>query len=143
MFNNKISLLQGLLFLLLAMCLSISTEAQTFKAGYYEAFTLDTLTDSGTITFTPARMASTTDRYNYTWQLNITEISDTTAAQVYVEESLYESGSSWAPVDTITISAAGGIITTGNLSGVRQRLRIVGTETQSFSALIGVIFRRL
>lgn len=130
--------------ILLLFGFTFSMDAQNFRSGHVEYFDVDTITNTGSVIFLPSKSAvGSNDQYAYLWQITTAEISDTTAAQVYVEESLFPSGDYWAPVDTITISSAGSLLISGNLKGFRQRLRVVGTETQSMQLRVGTMYRRL
>lgn len=129
---------------LLLLCFTFSLEAQNFRSGHVEYFDLDTLTNAGSVTLMPSKSAvGSNDQYTYLWQVTSTQLSGTTAATIYVEESLFPSGDYWAPVDTIAVSAAGNILISGTMKGFRQRIRIVGSGTQSTQLRVGTMYRRL
>lgn len=141
MFQNK--LVHSLLLAIMVVALAFQAEAQTFRSSHTEYFDLDTLTNAGTVTFLPSKMANNVETYTYQWQVITTNISGTTAGSIIIEESLWPSGDYWAPVDTVAISAAGSLLFSGNLTGIRQRIRVVGTGTQSTQTRVGVIYRKL
>lgn len=130
--------------ILLLLCFTLSLEAQNFRSGHVEYFDLDTLTNAGSVTLMPSKSAvGSNDQYSYLWQVTSTQLSGTTAATIYVEESLFPSGDYWALVDTVAVSAAGNILISGTMKGFRQRIRIVGSGTQSTQLRVGTMFRRL
>lgn len=133
----------GAVLLLLLVMLSATTaiEAQNFRSGHLEYFTVDTLTDAGSITLLPSKSATGFDQYDYSWQVTTTNISGTTAGSIIVEESLYASGNYWTAVDTVAISE-GNQIVSGTLGALRQRVRVVGTGTQSTQVRVAALFRR-
>ena len=143
MFKNNM-LLKGLLLIALPLLFltSQSAQAQTYKTGWVEYFTLDTATNTTAVAFTPSRSAQTYDQYTYLWQVTSTNISGTTSGNIIIEESLYDTGNYWAPVDTVAVSAAGNVLISGTLAGVRQRIRYVGGGTQSTQLRVAALFRR-
>lgn len=131
----------SVVLLLILMLSSITVEAQQFRSGHLEYFTLDTLTNSGSITYLPSKSSTGFEEYDYMWQVVTTNISGSTAGSIIVEESIFASGDYWSPVDTVAISAGDQMIT-GSMGSVRQRVRVVGTGTQSTQVRVAALFRK-
>lgn len=105
-------------------------QAQIY-AGRIHEFDLDTLTNAETVTLPFPKSVNTMDVYDYLYQIKAENLSGTTAANVIVQESLFSTGNYWVPVDTIAVSGSSDLFATGTVQGVRQRLVIVGSGTQS------------
>lgn len=131
----------SVVLLLILMLSSITVEAQQFRSGHLEYFTLDTLTNSGSITYLPSKSSTGFEEYDYMWQVVSTNISGSTAGSIIVEESIFPSGDYWSAVDTVAISAGAQMIT-GSMGSVRQRVRVVGTGTQSTQVRVAALFRK-
>lgn len=119
--------------ILLALCLfsfSIAAHAQIKKIEYGTVAT-DTIDDAGTGTY--ALTDLTSDVYDLTWQVNITNISGTSDLQVILEASACASCSYFAPLDTVQLTAAkpAHLFVQNNFPGLRVRTRVIGTGTQS------------
>ncbi|PHN06954.1 hypothetical protein [Flavilitoribacter nigricans] len=132
----------SVVLLLILMLSSITVEAQQFRSGHLEYFTLDTLTNGGTITYLPSKSSTGFEEYDYSWQVINTNISGTSAGSIIVEESLFSSGDYWTPVDTVAIVSGTAQIASGTLGAVRQRIRVVGTGTQSTQVRVAALFRK-
>jgi hypothetical protein len=121
---------------------SISAEAQIRK-GRFDQFTVDTLTDAGTLTWDTGREITDYDPIDFTWHITADSLSGTTDVTIYIQESLNPAGGDWVNVDTISISADGyNAFTSGTVTGARQRLSIVGAGTQSTSLKAWVRYRK-
>lgn len=121
---RNLVLLAGLLFLVAGL------QAQIY-AGRTHTFDTDTLTNAETVTLPFPKNVNTMDVYDYLYQIKAENLSGTTAANVIVQESLFDSGNFWVPVDTVAVSGSSDLFVTGTVQGVRQRLVIVGSGTQS------------
>lgn len=129
------------LMLIIMMSTTVTVDAQNFRNGHQEFFTLDTLINATSITFLPSKSSTGMDEYDYYWQVTSTNISGTTAGSIIVEESIHSSGDYWTPVDTVAV-ATGSLLLSGQLGAVRQRIRIVGTGTQSSQIRVAALFRK-
>lgn len=105
------------------------TAYQT-SAPFYSYSLSDTITNTENDTIEiPARLVSD---WSGGWHVQATSLSGTVQLANTVEESLSYNGTDWVSVDTLNNSAAG---TTraeqDRVYGFRQRIRIVGSGTQS------------
>jgi len=123
------------LVLLLLISFAVSSNAQ-FRSGTTKTFTTDTVGTGETLTFTVPQTAVEFEQYGYIWQVQLDRISGSSAGSIYVEESLYASGSKWFRVDTVTVANAATqtLVFSGTLQGVRQRILYVPSTTGSIEA---------
>lgn len=129
--------MKKILFLLLALitCL-VTVNAQEYYAAGSDAFPIDTLTNSDTLTFTfPAGAASQAKKDWITWEIAITNLADTASVTIINEQSL--GGTVWTPKDTIVsgVNSIGGNVL-GYLKTIWQqgrnsRLKIYSAGTSS------------
>jgi hypothetical protein len=112
----------------------------------YQVFTVDTLTDAGTLTFTPD--ANLVGLYEYEWQILADSLSGGTAGTATLYTANDNSGANYAAISgkTYTVVGAatqtGGFIT-GTMYGAKQQLAIVGTGTQSTKITVSVVYKRI
>ncbi len=123
------------LMAMLLMLFSVSLSAQ-FRSGTTKTFSKDTVGTGETLTFTVPQTAVEYEQYGYIWQVQLDRISGSSAGSIYVEESLYASGSKWFRVDTITVANAATqtLVFSGTLQGIRQRILYVPSTTGSIEA---------
>lgn len=129
------------MLLVLLLAFAPQADAQIGKGRLY-TFGLDTLTNADTIYLTFPRTVNDMDTYNFVWQVNLTNLSGTTAASAVVQESLFDDVDAWVNMDTVAFSGTSTKLATGTLQGVRQRLRIISTGTQSTRLQAVVRYRR-
>lgn len=95
----------------------------------YGTITQDTLTNAGTELFAYPNITS--DIYDLSWQVALSNVSGTTAATVHLEASNCQSCADWTPIATDSVSAAGSVyFNIQNFPGLRARARVVGSGTQ-------------
>jgi hypothetical protein len=124
--------LLGFILLTLAfMCMPFDDADAQIKKIEYGTIAVDTLDDAETLTF--AFSDVTADIYDLSWQVNLTNISGTTDAMVYLEGSNCTSCTDWAIIDTVSLDAnkLSHIFIQNNYPALRARVRVVGTGTQS------------
>lgn len=124
---KQINALITVFLLALAFTASAQQKIRTFEIY---SFDVDTLDDSGTLTFAYGNQAEGV--YDLSWQVNLTNISDTTTAAVYLEVSNCQSCSDWSTY--ATYNASGTSDTTfvvNSFPALRARVRIVGSTTQA------------
>jgi len=123
-----------ILFLgLFLLSIPSSVDAQPRPNDSY-VFTLDTLANTGTVTFTyPWELDSKKGMYAVSYQVEATQLSGTTDITATVGQSNAKSGSDWvATSDTLDLDGTSdGLITIPLFYGVRSQLSLTGTGTQS------------
>lgn len=108
-----------------------------------KVFDVDTLTNAGTLTFTLG--ATLKDLGTIYYHVAADSLSGTPAGTIYYEWSNDADGGEWhaAATDTITNAAATDqSYTVSNFAGLRARIRIVGTGTQSVEISPSIVFKR-
>jgi len=134
-----------LLFLMtiLLICLPKNEVDAQIRNGRFEYFEPDTMTNGDTLILTFSREINDLDFYDYTWQVNVDSLTGNTNATIYVQEHLGYTGTpTWVNTDTIAIPVAKRQFLTGTLTGVRQRLYIISSGTQSTKVTAWVRFRK-
>lgn len=139
------------LFAILALFATIGLASAGFNtsgaaapapSSYYRyAFDTDTLTNAETITLSlPVNVLS---RYTYDYTIVRTNISGTTNIMPILDESNLTSGSSdWVAIDTLSGTSGIGRATGDECYGVRHRLRLVGSGTQSTKFNVQVTLKK-
>jgi len=91
----------------------------------------DTIADAGTVTFLYPAYAD--DNYDLTWQVQASNVSGTTAGTANLQYTLDKDGvGPWFTAHTWTFAAAGDTtFVIRDFPGVRARMQVVGTGTQS------------
>ena len=123
-------ILKALPIILLALMAFTASAQQKIRTFEIYTFDVDTLDDSGTLTFTYGNTAE--GLYDLSWQVNLTNISDTTTAAVTLELSNCSSCSDWSTY--ATYNASGTSDTTfvvSSFPGLRARVRCAGSTTQA------------
>jgi hypothetical protein len=137
--------MKRLVVILLAAIGFMAANAQN-RDFYYQVFDLDTVTNAGTVTFVFDKATALEGLYEYSWQVEADSLSGSTAAVAYLEESNDYLGTTYTPVSekTVTIDGPGNSdgILTGTMYGTRQRLRVVGTGTQSTKVYVAVVYKK-
>ena len=90
-------------------------------------FPADTITDAGDITFECPEILK--GKGTISWHIEYTQLSGTSAATIYREQSNATAGSNWE--DIVTISAIADTVFSGQFYGARERLNFDGSGTQS------------
>lgn len=110
--------------------------------GRLHVFATDTTAQSETINFQFPKDLD--DGYKYTWQVDATRISDTTAISVVIDERVNTSGQ-WYPLDTLTFAGGSGYAiskySSGLSTGRQQRARAVVTNGVT-QLVVAVWYRR-
>lgn len=133
---KRVSIIIG--FLLCAFMVSAQ------KDFIYQVFTVDTLTDAATLTFTPdARLDGL---YEYEWQILADSLSGGTAGTATLYESNDFTGAYYAAISGKTYTVVGAATQTGGfITGIayggKQQLAIVGTGTQSTKITVAVTYK--
>jgi len=128
---NKAVLLGAGVFMALSIIFTAATTA-SFDAGYdiYRQSVSDTITDTEADTIVINNNLFSFWKYNHT--VKGVQESGTIDLTLTVQESNTTSGDEWYTVKTDSVDADGEITSvTGDIYGVRQRLIITGTGTQS------------
>jgi len=128
---NKAVLLGAGVFIAISVMFTAATTA-SFDAGYdiYRQSASDTITDTEADTIVINNNLFSFWKYNHT--VKGVEESGTIDLTLTVQESNTTSGDEWYTVKTDSVDADGEITSvTGDVYGVRQRLIITGTGTQS------------
>jgi len=128
---NKAVLLGAGVFMALSIIFTAATTA-SFDAGYdiYRQSVSDTITDTEADTIVINNNLFSFWKYNHT--VKGVQESGTIDLTLTVQESNTTSGDEWYTVATDSVDADGEITSvTGDVYGVRQRLIITGTGTQS------------
>jgi len=128
---NKAVLLGAGVFIAISVMFTAATTA-SFDAGYdiYRQSASDTITDTEADTIVINNNLFSFWKYNHT--VKGVEESGTIDLTLTVQESNTTSGDEWYTVKTDSVDADGEITAvTGDIYGVRQRLIITGTGTQS------------
>jgi len=128
---NKAVLLGAGVFMALSIIFTAATTA-SFDAGYdiYRQSVSDTITDTEADTIVINNNLFSFWKYNHT--VKGVQESGTIDLTLTVQESNTTSGDEWYTVKTDSVDADGEITAvTGDIYGVRQRLIITGTGTQS------------
>lgn len=107
-----------------------SAQVRALRANEVQALTVDTVTNSGTVTFT-------IPRYNpgigaLSWHLEVLNLTGTTRGTATLQYSNDLAGANWEVAKIYAISGAGDTIFTDPLfTAARFRLQVVGDTTQS------------
>ena len=128
---NKAVLLGAGVFIAISVMFTAATTA-SFDAGYdiYRQSASDTITDTEADTILINNNLFSFWKYNHT--VKGVQESGTIDLTLTVQESNTTSGDEWYTVKTDSVDADGEITAvTGDIYGVRQRLIITGTGTQS------------
>lgn len=128
---NKAVLLGAGVFIAISVMFTAATTA-SFDAGYdiYRQSASDTITDTEADTILINNNLFSFWKYNHT--VKGVQESGTIDLTLTVQESNTTSGDEWYTVKTDSVDADGEITAiTGDVYGVRQRLIITGTGTQS------------
>lgn len=128
---NKAVLLGAGVFIAIFVMFTAATTA-SFDAGYdiYRQSASDTITDTEADTILINNNLFSFWKYNHT--VKGVQESGTIDLTLTVQESNTTSGDEWYTVKTDSVDADGEITAiTGDVYGVRQRLIITGTGTQS------------
>jgi len=128
---NKAVLLGAGVFIAISVMFTAATTA-SFDAGYdiYRQSASDTITDTEADTIVINNNLFSFWKYNHT--VKGVQESGTIDLTLTVQESNTTSGDEWYTVKTDSVDADGEITSvTGDVYGVRQRLIITGTGTQS------------
>ena len=128
---NKAVLLGAGVFIAISVMFTAATTA-SFDAGYdiYRQSASDTITDTEADTILINNNLFSFWKYNHT--VKGVQESGTIDLTLTVQESNTTSGDEWYTVKTDSVDADGEITSvTGDVYGVRQRLIITGTGTQS------------
>jgi len=128
---NKAVLLGAGVFIAISVMFTAATTA-SFDAGYdiYRQSASDTITDTEADTIVINNNLFSFWKYNHT--VKGVQESGTIDLTLTVQESNTTSGDEWYTVKTDSVDADGEITAvTGDIYGVRQRLIITGTGTQS------------
>ena len=128
---NKAVLLGAGVFIAISVMFTAATTA-SFDAGYdiYRQSASDTITDTEADTIVINNNLFSFWKYNHT--VKGVEESGTIDLTLTIQESNTTSGDEWYTVKTDSVDADGEITAvTGDVYGVRQRLIITGTGTQS------------
>jgi len=128
---NKAVLLGAGVFIAISVMFTAATTA-SFDAGYdiYRQSASDTITDTEADTIVINNNLFSFWKYNHT--VKGVEESGTIDLTLTIQESNTTSGDEWYTVKTDSVDADGEITAvTGDIYGVRQRLIITGTGTQS------------
>lgn len=106
-------------------CFVQKAQAQKF---YNATFALDTLTNTDN---TGNLYASGVFKDNYTvsFQVFHTNISGTTAGNIYVQKSNAAAGNYWTNTDTIAVSGTGSKLIELNITSARYRIYVVSSGT--------------
>lgn len=128
---NKAVLLGAGVFIAISVMFTAATTA-SFDAGYdiYRQSASDTITDTEADTIVINNNLFSFWKYNHT--VKGVQESGTIDLTLTVQESNTTSGDEWYTIATDSVDADGEITAvTGDVYGVRQRLIITGTGTQS------------
>jgi hypothetical protein len=128
---NKLMLVGGAVILAASILFTAARNSE-FDAGYeiYRTTASDTITDTEADTITISPLLYSFWKYNHT--VKGVQESGTIDLTLTVQESNALSGDEWYTVATDSVDADGEITSvTGDNYGVRQRLIITGTGTQS------------
>ena len=128
---NKAVLLGAGVFIAISVMFTAATTA-SFDAGYdiYRQSGSDTITDTEADTIVINNNLFSFWKYNHT--VKGVQESGTIDLTLTVQESNTTSGDEWYTIATDSVDADGEITAvTGDVYGVRQRLIITGTGTQS------------
>ena len=128
---NKAVLLGAGVFIAISVMFTAATTA-SFDAGYdiYRQSASDTITDTEADTIVINNNLFSFWKYNHT--VKGVQESGTIDLTLTIQESNTTSGDEWYTVKTDSVDADGEITSvTGDVYGVRQRLIITGTGTQS------------
>jgi len=125
---------------MLLILFSVSLSAQ-FRSGTTKTFVSDTVGTGETLTYTVPQTAVEFEQYFYIYQIPLVRISGSSAGSVYVEESLYATGSQWFRVDTVTVANATTqtLVFSGTMQGVRQRILYVPSTTGSIRTITPIV----
>lgn len=134
----------------LAFAFSESFDEDEFVAGstiYENTFTADTITnaENDTLTISPNLISF----WSYNWTLRATQESGTKDVIFILQESNERTGDSWYEVERDTASGSGTTITrlfgsglSGRAQGVRQRVILDGSGTQSTTYVVKATYKK-
>jgi len=124
---KQIKTLLTILLLILAIAASAQQKIRSFE---WYSFDTDTLTNDTTLNYAYGNLAEGV--YDLSWQVNLTNISDTTTVAINLQLSNCQSCSDWSTY--ATYNASGTSDTTfvvPNFPGLRARVQCVGSTTQA------------
>lgn len=151
-FENKLGWF-AVAFFLVSILFSFTSNApdeEEFVAGssiYENTFTADTITDAenDTLAISPALISN----WFYNWTLRVTQATGTKNVIFILQESNERSGDSWYEVERDTATGSGETIVrlygsglSGRVSGVRQRVILDGSGTQSSTYVVKATLKK-
>lgn len=128
--------------LVLGFMLFASNQAEAQIGRYYTkdiAADTSVQTDTVLIGLTPRPLD---DLYRYSYQVEVTNLSDTTEGYIYLQQSNSRTTDAWVNTDTVAISGSANYLLTGTLYGVRQRLRILTTDGTTRYRVFAVLIKQ-
>lgn len=129
-------------FLILVFVLFASTRAEAQVGRFYtKDIAADTTvqTDTMVIGLTPRPLD---DLYRYSYQIEVTNLSDTTEGYLYLQQSNSRTADAWVNTDTIALSGSSNYLLSGTLYGVRQRLRVLTTDGTTRYRVFAVLVKQ-
>lgn len=123
--NVKLLAILGLLFF--SGFASPNLHSQIVVRDLVETFDADTTTNADTIIFTLTWDLASRLTFDYAWQVTSENVSGTSSATVYVEETL--DGTNWVRTDTASVSGSQTQFVTGNNTGTEMRLYVISSGT--------------
>lgn len=117
--------MRQILFIFILIAMAITADAQRDHL-----FAVDTLTDADTITLEiPYQLNGD---YDYFIEVHADSLSGATAATATLQETTTRSGDDWVDRTAVTIDGVStDSIVTGQAYGLRQRIQIISSGTQS------------
>lgn len=136
--NSMKSLFNFFAITLILLAFTMAPEANAQRSFYSEAHSLDTLTNTESVTFTLSRNLE--DQFDYTLNVYDTELSGTATMLAIVEQTACATCTDWVSTDTVTIAATGNYaiqLSGDNFWGYRTRVRFsqTGTGVHKFYAV--------
>ena len=139
--------MKNLILMLAFMVVGFTATAQSWTTqrlgeNCYIATITDTITDTEVDTLAiPGTLASA---WVATYGITGDELSGTIDFAYVVEENLNTSGGTWQSVDTDVSTTDGEeiILTDAAVAGLKQRIRITGTGTQSSVYSVRIVYKK-
>lgn len=134
--------MKKLLIMVSFLLCALSMSAQ--RDFYYKVFTIDTLTDARTCSFSfPTELNGL---YEYEWQILADSLSGGTAGTATLYNS--DDGTNYVAISAKTYTVVGAATQTGGFIngvayGAKQKLDIVGTGTQSTKLTVSVTYKKI
>lgn len=130
-----------IMIVLVSVSVASGLQAQSQQFSWHE-FPTDTLTNAGTVALEFPRTVS--DNSIYQFQITATNISGTSAGTVELQASSDEDGSIWTRVNSDTLVVVDGAtkLFTGTAYGLKYRLLVTGSGTQSTSVKAFAVFKK-